>query len=296
MTANTTPSNTTPSQTAPTKTATTAPTRPAPDLARLLPAAVDAARAAGTLLADRRPAEPSPATDLASLAAAFRSYDEPAAALLHDRLGTLRPQAGLLTDEFGGGIPDEGEWWLCDATDGAVQYLQGLPHWCVSVTLLRDGVPVLAVLHAPLQGMTYTATLGGGARLGSRPVRPSRRALSAAVVATSHPPFADRRPEAARRTGGSLGAALGHVLAVRNLGPTSLQVAHVASGHLDAFWSYGPDATNLLPGALIAREAGATVTDAAGGPWNARSEGFLAASPTLHQEFVTSVTNSPAAG
>ncbi|MFE0043194.1 inositol monophosphatase family protein [Streptomyces albireticuli] len=296
MTSNTAPTNTAPTKAPPAKTPPAKAPNTAPDLARLLPAAVEAARAAGTYLAGHRPAEPVPATDLASFAEAFRSYDEPAAALLHDRLGALRPQAGLLTDEFGDEVPDEGEWWLCDATDGAVQYLQGLPYWCVSVTLLRDGAPVLAVLHAPLQGMTYTATLGGGARLGSRPVRPSRRALSAAVVATSHPPFADRHPEAARRAGASLGAALGSVLAVRNLGPTSLQVAHVASGHLDAFWSYGPDAANLLPGALIAREAGATVTDAAGAPWTPRSAGFLAASPTLHQEFVTSVTNSPALG
>ncbi|SHF81920.1 hypothetical protein [Streptoalloteichus hindustanus] len=46
-------------------------------------------------------------------------------------------------------------------------------------------------------------------------------------------------------------------LAVRDLGPTSLQVAQVASGHVDAFWEYGHDANIPLPGALIAGEAAA---------------------------------------
>lgn len=70
--------------------------------------------------------------------------------------------------------------------------------------------------------------------------------------------------------------------AVRNLGPTSWQIADTAAGRLDAFWQFGRDHANLLPGALIAREAGAVVTDAAGGPWTSGSDSFLVAAPALH--------------
>lgn len=179
---------------------------------------------------------------------------------------------------------------MCDAVDGAVQYLLGQPHWAVTATLLRDGEPVLAVVHAPLLGFCYTAARGLGARLNGRPISPSERALDVAVVATSHPPLvAEQDPDALRRVGATTSAVIGTgVLGVRNLGPTALQVAQVGSGHLDAFWECGLDAPNLLPGALIAAEAGAVVSDHAGGPWQpGASSGFLAAPVQQHAALVT---------
>ncbi|MFF4395018.1 inositol monophosphatase family protein [Streptomyces sp. NPDC001480] len=108
----------------------------------------------------------------------------------------------------------------------------------------------------------------------------------AAVVATSQPPFIGRQPGVAEAAGRSLASVLPRVAAVRNLGPTSWQIADAAVGRLDAFWQFGRDAANLLPGALVAREAGAVVSDADGKPWTAASDGFLVASAGLHGHLV----------
>ena len=56
-----------------------------------------------------------------------------------------------------------------DAVDGAVQYMHGLPQWCVSVALVRAGQPVAAALHSPVSGETYAA----GEGLGRDPERPA---------------------------------------------------------------------------------------------------------------------------
>ncbi|WP_329583905.1 inositol monophosphatase [Kitasatospora sp. NBC_01250] len=245
-------------------------------------------REVGHLLAERQSAEPIAARTRAEALAAFGALDRPATGLLRERLGALRPQAGWLTDELATALPADGEWWSCDATDGAVQYLLGLPHWAVTATLLREGRAVLAVVHAPRLGATYTAVRGAGARLNGRRIRPSERELAVAVVATSHPPTITEEPDALRRVGATTSAVIGAgVLAVRNLGPTALQVAQVGSGHLDAFWECGLDAPNLLGGALIAAEAGARVTDHAGRPWQpSTSTGFLAAPVGQHEALV----------
>jgi myo-inositol-1(or 4)-monophosphatase len=50
-------------------------------------------------------------------------------------------------DEAGTVLPD-GEIWVVDPVDGAVQLLQGLPQWSVSITLVRGGRPVLAAPHS----------------------------------------------------------------------------------------------------------------------------------------------------
>src|SRR4051812_11807331 len=126
------------------------------EVRQLLPEVVDAVRAVGARLAAARPCEPSSARTLPEALAQFAALDGPAGEDLRLRLARLRPQAGWVADELGMAVPPEGEWWICDPTDGAVQYLLGLPHWAVTATLVQDGRAVLAVVHAPqLGGPTY---------------------------------------------------------------------------------------------------------------------------------------------
>ncbi|WP_212763788.1 inositol monophosphatase family protein [Streptomyces sp. I05A-00742] len=250
----------------------------------LLTAMTAAAREAGALLKDR-PA-PAPGRTMETLRSTFASVDEPVAALLRERLDGLVPDA-VWADELDTELPETGAVWVVDAIDGAVQYLRGMPYWCVSLALVRDREPVAAVLHSAVLGETYTAAPGEGAHRNGVPVVPAGEGeLAAAIVATSQPPFPSGQPEAVAAAGRGLSAAVREVAAVRNLGPVSWQVADVAAGRLDAFWEYGRDDANLLAGALIAREAGAVVTDMAGRPWRAGAEGFLVSSGALHGELL----------
>ncbi|MBD0673513.1 inositol monophosphatase, partial [Streptomyces sp. CBMA156] len=87
-----------------------------------------AVREVGAGLAAHRSADPVTARTVEEAAARFAELDGPAAALLRERLTALRPRAGWAPEDLEGPVPAEGEWWLCDATDGAVQYLLGQPH------------------------------------------------------------------------------------------------------------------------------------------------------------------------
>src|ERR1700743_2254216 len=64
-----------------------------------------------------------------------------------------------------------GEWWVVDAVEGGVNYVHGLPEWAVTVTLLRDGQPVLTVVRQPVGDLTYTAVRGAGAYLNGTRLR-----------------------------------------------------------------------------------------------------------------------------
>jgi myo-inositol-1(or 4)-monophosphatase len=125
---------------------------------------------------DRVRALPSPGRfrTLSELRAVFNGIDAPLQAFARERLGALRPEAAWV-DELQGQIPNAGEAWVVDAIDGAVQYLQGLPQWCVSITLVRARVPVIAVLHSAVQGETYAAIAGGGTTRNGTPVEPSKK-------------------------------------------------------------------------------------------------------------------------
>lgn len=261
----------------------------------LAPMAAAAHEVGALLLATPRRAT-APTDTMEELAAAYLVLEAPAVAVMRRHLDALLPGVPwaeeLHDDRSPGatpdtapapGLPADGDVWMVDVIDGAVQFMQDLPYFCVSLALVRDGEPVAAALHAPLLGETYLAAAGHGATRNGETITPSARTrLEAALVGTSHPPFAAGQPSAVAAAGRSLAAVLPAVGAVRNLGPTSWQIADTAAGRLDAFWEYGRDDANLLPGALVAREAGAVVSDTAGRPWQAGAPGFLVAPRGLH--------------
>ncbi|HEX3958213.1 MAG TPA: inositol monophosphatase family protein [Trebonia sp.] len=131
-----------------------------------------AARDAGRHLLDAP--RPAPATTMAEFRQAFSAIDDHISAALGERLAAILPGVPAV-DDLRGEIPEAGEAWVVDAIDGAAQYMHGLPQWCVSVALVRDGRPVAAVLHSPVPGETYAAgeglgaTLNGGPRSGKSP-------------------------------------------------------------------------------------------------------------------------------
>lgn len=251
----------------------------------LMPQMIDAAKAVATFVA----AQPLPAVQpdsMPAFAAVFDEIDKPAAALLAEYLDAVR--WGLpWADEMRTDVPETGEVWVVDTVDGAVQFLQGLPQWCVSITLVRDHEPVATVLHSLVLNETYTAEKGRGAFRDGEPITPSTKTdLSVCLIATNQPPTVADEPAAIAGAGRSLSAVLPIVGAVRSFGPTSWQIADTAAGRIDAFWQYGRDETNLLPGALIAREAGALVTNLDGGEWKVGDTSFLAAPAGLHGQLL----------
>jgi myo-inositol-1(or 4)-monophosphatase len=255
-----------------------------------LSAMAEAATIAGTLMPDN----PTPGhfDTWAEFRTAFDAVDHLLSASIREQLEAIRPRA-LFVDEMGASLPD-GEAWVVDAVDGAIQYLQGLPQWSVSIALVRDGKPELTALHSPFLGEVYTAARGGGAFLNGVPVTPSSKTdLGLALVGMSQPPFPARQPDAIAATGRAMTVLLPAVGAVRNLGPTSWQVADVASGRMDFFFEFGRDAGNLLAASLLVTEAGGIVTDADGEPWLASSESFVAASVGLHPQIITLFQSAP---
>ena len=82
-------------------------------------------------------------------------------------LGDAAPELPVFGEEEGGERAAIG--WLVDPLDGTTNFLHGFPVVGVSVALVDDGRPVVAVVHAPLLGDTYVARAGGGTwRNGSR--------------------------------------------------------------------------------------------------------------------------------
>lgn len=256
-------------------------TIPAAGYAGLLPSVVKAVTAAGDrLLAEFSPgARPVGRVDMA---AARGHIEELVLAELRPELASLRSTAGWVDEEMETTPLPPGEWWVVDAVEGAVNYVHGMPEWCVTVTLMRDSQPVLAVVRQPVGDLTYTAVRGAGAHLNGRRLRTSaKNGLDAAIAVTGQAEAG--QDDTYRRIGESVTAMLGQALLVRTFVPSTFPMLLVATGQNDVFWQYEPVLPGVAAGALLITEAGGTVTRLDGSPWSPGSADILAAAPSLHQ-------------
>jgi myo-inositol-1(or 4)-monophosphatase len=204
--------------------------------------------------------------------------DLAADALLRERLMAIDPEAGWLSEE----TADSAERlncvrvWVVDPIDGTRDYVRGREGWAVSIALVEGGRPLIGVLDAPARGEHWRAQAGQGATRNGEPIRASNRLL----LPGSRVP-ADVLP----RTDSDL-------VTVGKPNSIALRIAMVAADQADLLatvsWGYEWD---IAAAALIAQEAGATVTDALGRPLRYNSTkgeqfGVLATAPAIHADAV----------
>ncbi len=149
---------------------------------------------------------------------------------------------------------------------------------------------MLTVVHLPLADTTYTAVAGGGAHQDGVPLRPSaKKSLDASMAGTGQ-----ARPgesaETFRRIGESVTTMLNTGLVVRVSVPATLQLIHVAAGRMDVFWQFSDVRSGLVAGVLLVSEAGGSVTDVHGRPWDLASSDVLATAPGLHDAAVRALS------
>ncbi|MFD8093239.1 inositol monophosphatase family protein [Streptomyces malaysiensis] len=254
--------------------------------AALLTRVTAAVRTAGDLLRERHTPHPR-GVALGEIVAEIHANDNAVLDVLKAPLMAARPGARWAEDELEGGALPPGEWWIVDPAEGNINHVHGMSDWAVTATLVRNNRPVLTVVHLPPTGDWYTAVAGQGARLNGAPLRVSAKTdLGAALVGTGQArPGEDELTF--HRIGASVTQLLVHGLVVRVSVPATLQLIHVAAGRMDAFWQFSDVRSGLVAGALLVAEAGGTVTDTRGNPWDLASGDFLATAPGIHTAAVS---------
>src|SRR6201991_499123 len=135
-------------------------------LAIALTVAREAADTARSMRAQGVSGVTTKSTDTDVVTAADRAVERQVVAAL----GALRPGDTVLGEEYGGTGGDATVRWVVDPIDGTVNYLYGLPQYAVSLAAEVDGVAVAAVVRNAATGDEWTATRGGGAFRGRRPL------------------------------------------------------------------------------------------------------------------------------
>lgn len=267
----------------------------------LLAAACEAALAGGAVLAERAGdlgcvRTKSSASDLVTevdVAAGVAIVRCLSASVPGARFVVEEPEVCGLAGVEAGSLSDP-EIWVIDPLDGTTSYVHGFPCYSVSVALLRDGVPVVgAVYNAAANELTSAAVGRGATRDGRTIAVAGAGSIEEALLITGFP---YDRGETLDRQLAVFTTLIRRVQGIRRDGSAAIDCCHVASGRADGFWEFALKPWDTAAGALIASEAGATVTDFAGLPWSACSGDILAANPALHALILAQIGDAIEAG
>ena len=270
----------------------------APPADALLAVAIEAATSAGEMLAERvgRGAEQdisakSTPTDLVSEA------DFASEQMIRELLAARRPHDGFLGEEGDHTEGTSGLSWVVDPLDGTVNFLFGIPQWCVSVAVRDEQGTIAGAVYDPnrdelfaaSRDSTPTLTSAGATRsLGADASAPRLAedggarggGLATAMVATGL--AYDARVRAAQAQ--VLARLVPRVRDIRRFGSAALDLTWTAAGRYDAYFERTVKPWDIAAGALICERAGLRVLELPvheNLPW-----GILVAPPELAEPLL----------
>ena len=216
------------------------------------------------------------------------AYDRRVQDYLSSALGALLPEARFIGEEDGADAftdDDRRGFAFCvDPIDGTTNFLMGFRPSVVSIALLRDGAPYLAVAYNPYADQMLTAVRGEGARCNGAPIRSLDEPLSGSLVLVGTAAY---DPELGERTIALCAEYLARALDLRRTGSAAWDLCNLAMGTVGLFFELRLQLWDFAAAGLIAMEAGCRLTDLDGKPltWDGPSSILCASQGVAREDY-----------
>ncbi|GGR42924.1 inositol monophosphatase [Actinoplanes ianthinogenes] len=172
--------------------------------------------------------------------------------LIVDAIRAAWPDDAVQAEEGHGRSGASGWTWVVDPLDGTRNYVSRTGPWSVCIALYHQEQAVIAVVHDPAAGETFSAVAGAGALLNGEPISGSAGPpLEQALIGVSFQP----NPATKERAGKVVRELLPRCGDIRRV-PAALNLVYQAAGRLDGGLALDTNLWDIAAGALIAREAG----------------------------------------
>lgn len=193
--------------------------------------------------------------------------DEKVQRFLVDKLKDVLPEAEFLGEEDGkdafSSKMTSGFCFVIDPIDGTSNFIYEYRPSVISVALLKDGKPYMAVVYNPYDDMMFSAVTGQGAYLNGDRIMSSDAPLSDQLACFGTAPYyeeyRDRSFDIAKRL-------LPLCVDLRRSGTAAWDMCCVAIGRCGLYFELKIQIWDYAAAALIAVEAGCSVTDIEGRP------------------------------
>ncbi|MCU4753946.1 NAD(+)/NADH kinase [Halobacteria archaeon AArc-curdl1] len=167
------------------------------------------------------------------------------------------PDHSLFSEESGHRASGTPYTWVIDPLDGTGNFAHGNPNYAISIGLVVSGTPTLGVVYVPETDELFAAVEGGTAWQNGRQIATTdRNRLPESMLLSGYDPDGSFLANFYQETRG-----------VRRLGAAALNLCYLARGSADAVWEFDTYPWDVAAGLVIARAAGARITDGRGKPF-----------------------------
>lgn len=209
-------------------------------------------------------------------------YDLAADKFIQDRIKRKFPKHSILSEETGG-RRSAGDLWIIDPLDGTRNFSRGIPTFCTSIAYAKNGKQILGAIYDPVHDELFFAQKDKVATLNGKKI---------SVAAVDDPEFAlcSVAWNSSSSTAKEVARLQKFIAKTRiwnsSISSGALALAYVACGRYDFDIMLKAYPWDYAAGVLIAREAGAIVTELDGKNYTLHSECTVTANPKLHKMII----------
>ncbi len=151
-----------------------------------------------------------------------------------------------LISEESGKIENENKngCWIIDPIDGTTNFLNGIPHFAISIALKIKNEIVSGVIYDPIKDEMFYAEKNNGAYLNNKRIRVSKK---------------NNLDNCLFATGGK--NEIKTKLNIRKFGSASLDLAYLAAGRYDGFFQKNLSLWDVAAGLILIKESGGKVNE-----------------------------------
>jgi myo-inositol-1(or 4)-monophosphatase len=173
-----------------------------------------------------------------------------------EELQKAHPEYGIITEESGLiNKSNKKNRWIIDPIDGTMNFLNGIPHFAISIGYEEDGEIKCGVIFDPIKNETFCAEKGNGAYLNNSRIRVSNiKKLKDSLLVTGGPKHTSKIKDKIFTEFVDVSKEI--FSPVRKFGSAALDVAYVACGRFDGYWQRELNYWDIAAGVIILKEAG----------------------------------------
>ena len=205
--------------------------------------------------------------------------------ILIDELQKARPNYSILSEEIGEINNDESFRWIVDPIDGTSNFLHGIPHFAISIGLEHNNEIICGIIYDPIKDEMFIAEKGNGAYLNNQRIRVSSRTkLKDCMVCTGGPKYGSVDRDLSMEEYKKFSSRV--LVPIRKLGSAALDMAYVASGRCDGFWTRNLNYWDIAAGIILIKESGGFVTDFYGENKYIENKTILVTNSKINNEMI----------
>tara|TARA_B100000941_G_scaffold281674_1_gene249375 strand:- start:634 stop:1419 length:786 start_codon:yes stop_codon:yes gene_type:complete len=186
------------------------------------------------------------------------SADKRTEKILIDELQKANPNHCIISEEAGViNGSNENNKWIVDPIDGTMNFLNGVPHFAISIGYEENKEIKCGVIFNPVTNEMFCAEKGNGAFLNNSRIRVSnKKKFQDALIVTGGPKQSSKIKD---KIFSEYVKVSNYVSSVRKFGSAALDMAFVACGRFDGFWQRELSYWDIAAGIIIIKESGGFV-------------------------------------